>query len=126
MEIDAARLRYRDITGLTAPRHLKKGMLDRLIDWHLHCITAGVASHEAFFYRQASVQSITLPQSSDSSDPAILREWNGTVHVVRRCANGTFRYGDRYFTSLTGVAKAITGTHRSGPAFFGAAKPKCQ
>jgi len=32
---------------------------------------------------------------------------------------GVYRYNGREFRNLTAVAKAITGTHWNGPAFFG-------
>lgn len=41
------------------------------------------------------------------------------IAASRRKGMWTCGYCDRSFKSLTGIAKAITGTHRSGPAFFG-------
>ena len=46
------------------------------------------------------------------------REYKGAVIEVEVLKDG-FRYGDQIFKSLSAIAKDITGTHRSGPAFFG-------
>ena len=47
-----------------------------------------------------------------------LREWNGVTHVVERSASG-YVWRDQTYTSLSAIAKAITGAHWSGPRFFG-------
>ncbi len=46
------------------------------------------------------------------------REFKGTAIEVEVLEDG-FRYGDQVFKSLSAIAKEISGTHRSGPAFFG-------
>ena len=49
----------------------------------------------------------------------LVREWQGQVHVVTIGEGQVIRWEGREFRSLSQVAKAITGTHWSGPAFFG-------
>ena len=49
----------------------------------------------------------------------LVREWNGTVHVVTIGEDGVIRWSERDWRSLSEVARAITGTRWSGPAFFG-------
>ncbi|MBS0385007.1 MAG: DUF2924 domain-containing protein, partial [Proteobacteria bacterium] len=58
------------------------------------------------------------PRTTPSPGAALVREWNGVRHVVL-VTNGGFQYLDRTYASLTQVARKITGTHQSGPAFFG-------
>lgn len=57
-----------------------------------------------------------------SSQPApgtrLMREWNGKTHVVERTAAG-YEWDGHTYKSLSAVASAITGTHWSGPRFFG-------
>ena len=48
----------------------------------------------------------------------LVREWNGNTYVIDVAEEG-FRMGTRQFGSLRAVAKAITGAHWSGRAFFG-------
>jgi hypothetical protein len=48
----------------------------------------------------------------------LIREWKGETHVASVLENGVEYRGKRY-RSLSEVARAITGTRWSGPAFFG-------
>lgn len=48
----------------------------------------------------------------------LMREWNGRMHVVDVTAEGVV-FDGKLYRSLTAVAKRITGTHWSGPRFFG-------
>jgi hypothetical protein len=52
----------------------------------------------------------------------LVREWNGAVHVVMIGEDGIIRWNEREWRSLSEVARAITGTRWSGPAFFGLKK----
>lgn len=49
----------------------------------------------------------------------LLREWGDREHKVLVTAEGLFEYEGSTFKSLTAVARQITGTHWSGPMFFG-------
>lgn len=48
----------------------------------------------------------------------LLRAWNGDTHQVTVVENG-FEYRGERFKSLSVIARKITGTRWSGPAFFG-------
>lgn len=48
----------------------------------------------------------------------LLREWNGKLHTVMVEEDG-YRFNGRRFSSLSHVAREITGAHWSGPRFFG-------
>jgi hypothetical protein len=47
------------------------------------------------------------------------REWQGRIHVVTVGEDQVVRFEGRDYRSLSEVARAITGTRWSGPAFFG-------
>ena len=49
----------------------------------------------------------------------LMREWGERDHKVMVGASGLFEYDGHTFKSLTAVARHITGTHWSGPLFFG-------
>lgn len=51
----------------------------------------------------------------------LIREWNGKTHVVD-IDEGTILYRGETYSSLSAVARAITGARWSGPRFFGVAK----
>lgn len=48
----------------------------------------------------------------------LVRDWHGVGHVVTVVDNG-FEYEGRHWSSLTAIARAITGGKWSGPRFFG-------
>jgi hypothetical protein len=48
----------------------------------------------------------------------LIRKWHGRTHTVTVTEDG-FEYGGTSYSSLTQIARKITGTHWSGPRFFG-------
>ena len=48
----------------------------------------------------------------------LVREWHGRTHTVTATEDG-FEYAGMTYPSLTKIAHKITGTHWSGPRFFG-------
>jgi hypothetical protein len=51
----------------------------------------------------------------------IIREWQGQLHEVSVLDTG-FEYRGQHYHSLSEIARQITGTHWSGPLFFGLKK----
>ncbi len=47
----------------------------------------------------------------------LIREWNGVTHIVE-IESGGYVWQGKPYRSLSAIAKAITGTHWSGPRFF--------
>jgi hypothetical protein len=52
-----------------------------------------------------------------------VREWQGKLHEVSVLSD-SYEYGDRNYRSLSEIAREITGTRWSGPAFFGLRRRK--
>ena len=48
----------------------------------------------------------------------LVREWNGKTISVEVRQEG-YLYADKLYGSLSEIARAVTGTHWSGPRFFG-------
>ena len=67
----------------------------------------------------AAGKSMTQPTSAGTR---LVREWKGATHIVTIDENDIIRWNDREWKSLSAVARAITGGHWSGPAFFGLRK----
>jgi hypothetical protein len=64
---------------------------------------------------RARAKPTQLPSTS-----RLIRMWHGIRHEVTVLEAGRlFRYRDRTFTSLTAIAREITGSGWSGPRFFG-------
>ncbi|MGH8083307.1 MAG: DUF2924 domain-containing protein [Lysobacter sp.] len=53
------------------------------------------------------------------SGAVLTRVYDGKLHRVTVLANGEFDYEGRRYGSLSKIARDITGTRWSGPAFFG-------
>ena len=53
----------------------------------------------------------------------LVREWKGVEHHVTVVDNG-FEYQGRKYTSLSAIARAITGTRWNGPLFWGLRSPR--
>lgn len=58
------------------------------------------------------------PRANLSPGARLVREWNGQTIMVDILEEG-FRYDDKLWNSLSEIARHVTGTHRSGPRFFG-------
>jgi hypothetical protein len=86
---------------------LSKSMLRKL-----ERLNAGEALNEA----QKPIPPISLKPGT-----RLVREWRGATHSVLIHADGVEWNGKRY-SSLTIVAREITGAHWSGPRFFGLKK----
>lgn len=54
----------------------------------------------------------------------LVREYGGEAHKVTVRGHGDFEFEGRRYKSLSAIARAITGTQWSGPAFFGLKVPK--
>lgn len=48
----------------------------------------------------------------------LVRRWHGQAYCVTALEDG-FEFNDRHYSSLTQIAREITGTAWSGPRFFG-------
>src|ERR1043166_3525882 len=59
-----------------------------------------------------------MPSLSLKPGAHLLREWRGRTHIVTVTEDG-FEFAGTSYASLSKIAKKITGTHWSGPRFFG-------
>jgi hypothetical protein len=108
------------------PKGLSRDLLVRFIAWRLQEEVLGglgkptLRRLETLRVQMEDLGNGDAPVRSASLRPGttLLREWNGTTHTVQVLEDG-FEYRGQRFHSLTKVAAAISGMHRSGPAFFG-------
>ncbi len=63
-----------------------------------------------------------LPFRDVTTGMVLTRVWKGKTHCVNVLDDGFEHQGQQY-DSLSEVARLITGTRRSGPAFFGFREP---
>ncbi|KAA5803582.1 DUF2924 domain-containing protein [Alkalicaulis satelles] len=60
----------------------------------------------------------SVPRELPPIGTRLVRSWQGEDHTVTITRDG-FEYEGRPYASLTAIARRITGTHWSGPYFFG-------
>ena len=73
----------------------------------------------------AASTTVAMPEPPLKLKPGtrLMREWNGTMYSVLVTADG-FDFAGRNWSSLTMIARQITGSHQSGPRFFGLKRAK--
>jgi len=109
--------RWAKLTGRPVPR-LSVGMLRLALGYEIQAKAMGRLSRSDSEQLEASAQTRTRAMPL-TPGMRLVREWHGTVHVVTIDENGAVLWNERNWKSLSEVARTITGTRWSGPAFFG-------
>jgi hypothetical protein len=109
--------RWAKLTGCPVPR-LSVGMLRLALGYEIQAKATRPLS------RADSEQLDTVAEARPRAMPLtpgmrLMREWHGILHVVTIAEDGAVLWNDRSWKSLSEVARTITGTRWSGPAFFG-------
>jgi hypothetical protein len=109
--------------GEAAPSH-GRDLLRRQLAWKMQARVHGDLSsdtrqrirrlHQAFHENPRFTPSPTFDLLPGT---VLTRQWQGVLHRVQVMHEG-FVYGGERFDSLSEVARRITGTRWSGPAFF--------
>ena len=112
-------LRWEQLNGSPVPDGLSTSLLRRGV---IHDVQAkfygGLSSAHRKTLLQIAASKTVAPPASIKAGARLVREWNGIAHVVD-IVDGSFKYRDKTYASLTAIAKEITGAHWSGPRFFG-------
>ena len=116
----ALRERWSALTGSPVPRISPK-LLRLALAWELQARSFGGLSRAATrtLDQLGRGETLTAPARPGMR---LVREWQGRVHVVTVGEDQVVRWEERPYRSLSEVARAITGTRWSGPAFFGLKK----
>lgn len=111
------RKRWGEISRNPLPR-LSPAMLRLALAYKLQAKALGGLSRTA---QQRLDQAATAKTQTRSAAPGmrLVREWQGKVHVVTIGETGEVEWSGKAWRSLSEVARTITGTRWSGPAFFG-------
>ena len=102
------------------PPNVSAGLLRLALGHHLQSKVIGVTKA-----MERKLQEIADGSATQQVTPGtrFVREWRGKVHVVAVSDEGRYRWQNREWNSLSEIARTITGTQWSGPAFFGT-KPR--
>ncbi|WP_126174379.1 DUF2924 domain-containing protein [Altericroceibacterium xinjiangense] len=109
--------RWAKLTGLPVPK-VSEGMLRLALGYELQAKALGRLSRKAT-QRLDQVAGARTETRDIRPGMRLAREFGGTVHLVTIGDDGAICWDEREWRSLSEVARAITGTRWSGPAFFG-------
>lgn len=111
------RSRWAAVTGRPVPR-VSPALLRGALGWELQAKVHGGLSRRT---QQKFDQLAAAKTETRDAQPGmrLVREWNGSLHVVTIGDDGTIMWNGADWPSLSRVAREITGTRWSGPAFFG-------
>jgi hypothetical protein len=114
--------RYQEVLRRPPPPRLSLDLLRRAVAYQLQSDSLGSLSTtvEKFLLSHSSPRSLNGHRKLEPGSQ-LVREWQGEMHVVDVIESGYRWNGERY-TSLSAVARDITGTRWSGPRFFGLAR----
>ena len=128
LDFQALQRLWQDIHGSKTPARLGSEFLRRAIAFHLQEQQLGglgrlarlrLKALERRSPRNTSAKSNLPASASVKAGTRFLREWQGETHEVQALEGGQFVYRGKAYRSLSVIARAITGTHQSGPRFFG-------
>jgi hypothetical protein len=109
-------------TGVFAtpvPKRLSRPFLRRLIAFEVQARQAGgLPKGFADRLAKAAAAKVVAPVPALRPGGRLVRQWNGVCHVVDVAKDGFMWNGQRH-SSLSAIARAITGARWSGPRFFG-------
>jgi hypothetical protein len=108
--------------GKAASPRLRREIMLPILAYRIQELSAGGLKPEVRVKLQEAIGSLgsngKTTKRNFRTGTRIVREWKGRVHEVSITESG-FEYGGELFKSLSPIACRITGTHWSGPAFFG-------
>jgi Protein of unknown function (DUF2924) len=134
LDLAGLRLQWRNAFGGTAPVHLPKPLLARILAYRLQADALGDLSYAVRRTLESfGARSLGLGRQGGGDGSScrrrikpgsiLVREWNGRLHRVMALEEG-FAWEGKTYRSLSTVACAITGGHWNGPRFFGLAGSK--
>jgi Protein of unknown function (DUF2924) len=116
---------FRHLYGVQPPTRLRRPLLIRAVAYRLQEIARGGLKPYArqllarFADNARGRRSTHAPRERKiKPGTTLLREWHGVQHRLTVLEGGV-QFGGKRYRSLSEVARKITGSHRSGPLFFG-------
>jgi hypothetical protein len=116
--------RWRMVFGRSAPEHLSRALMQRLLAYRLQVdhfgdLAPATARLLDRLKPDSGAEALPLPDQPGTKPGTLLvREWKGELQRVMVLDPG-FAWNGTTYDSLSRVAHAITGTKWNGPRFFG-------
>jgi hypothetical protein len=114
--------RWVAVTGAVLP-NVSPSLLRSALAWEIQARAFGGLSRDTIRKLDQLARGLTRTTATQPG-MRLVREWQGTAHVVTVDEAGVVRWDGRDYRSLSEVARSITGTRWSGPAFFGLKQKK--
>lgn len=113
---------WSDVFGTPVPKRLSSPFLRRFLGFEIQARQFG-GLPKGFAEKLVRAANEKADTKSPSLKPGgrLIREWNGVTHAVDVVEGGFIWDGQRH-SSLSAIARAITGARWSGPRFFGLKK----
>jgi len=125
LDTNQLRARWKNLYGIAAPLRFSRDLLRRAIAYRMQEDQLGGLKPTTRRLLERVAQNArarrpirVAPATKLMPGTVLLREWSGTQHRVTVLEGGVMFRGIRH-RSLSEVARLITGSHWSGPAFFG-------
>lgn len=113
---------WRRLWSPQVPRHASREFLVRAVAYGLQAEVYGGLDAETQRLLKKAGQANGKPSRPQprrlGKNSKLIREWHGEMHEVLVLDKGFAWHGETY-SSLTAIARAITGTHWNGWTFFG-------
>ena len=123
LPMDRLKQIYTRLNGLPPPQRPGRSFLCGNIAWMMQVIESG---KDPVAVRKKLVRMAERHTVSNNirymPGTRLVREWHGVTHEVIIEEEG-YRWQRQLYRSLTKIASEITGTHWSGPRFFGLRNP---
>jgi Protein of unknown function (DUF2924) len=122
LALDALQRRWRAAFGRSPPSALSKDLLGRMLAFRLQERAFGGLNRESLSLLDGFARHTVLPRRRLKPGTVLVRDYQGERHIVTVTPDG-FDWQGMTYTSLSAIARAITGTAWSGPRFFALARP---
>lgn len=127
LDLHELREKWQQHCSTEPPPSMSRELLQRAVGYKMQEEALGGLSRRTLLHISTlktasgtkSLSSVKSAAPAPKSGTKLIREWQGKVHEVLALEDGQFAYGGKTYRSLTTVARQITGTHQSGPRFFG-------
>jgi hypothetical protein len=122
--IDALRKRWRMMFTAVPPKGLTKDILGRMIAYRIQEEAFGGLDRDTIKLLDRLARGEKTNELNRRLKPGtvLVREYNGQRHTVTVMPDG-FSWREATYSSLSVIARTITGTKWNGPRFFGLRTP---
>lgn len=117
LDLEGLRAEWRRRYGPAAPKLRSPELLALMLAWRIQSDAFG-GLDDATRRKLRSEAAVTVDRFETPVGTILTREWKGVPETVRRTPAG-YEWRGRTLKSLSAAARAISGTPRSGPLFFG-------